>query len=52
MARPLRMELAGALYHVTARGNERKPIYRDDQDRRRFLQRLAAVAGTYRLVVQ
>jgi putative transposase len=33
MARPLRLEFAGALYHVTARGNERKPIYRDAQDR-------------------
>jgi len=27
MARPLRIEYAGALYHVTARGNERKRIY-------------------------
>jgi hypothetical protein len=25
MARALRLEYAGALYHVTARGNERKP---------------------------
>ena len=45
------MELPGALYHVTARGNERKPIYRDERDRRRFLERLCAVAGGYRLVV-
>ncbi len=27
MARPLRIEYAGALYHITARGNERKRIY-------------------------
>jgi len=33
MARPLRIEFAGALYHVTSRGNERKPVYRDDRDR-------------------
>jgi hypothetical protein len=26
---------ASALYHVTARGNEREPIYRDGRDRRR-----------------
>jgi putative transposase len=37
MARPLRVEFAGAVYHVMARGNERKAIYRDDNDRRRFL---------------
>jgi hypothetical protein len=28
MARPLRIEYDGALYHVTSRGNERKPIFR------------------------
>ncbi|HUJ11618.1 MAG TPA: transposase [Verrucomicrobiae bacterium] len=38
MARPIRVEFAGAVYHVTARGNERRAIFRDDQDRRRFLQ--------------
>ena len=37
MARPIRVEFAGAVYHVTARGNERRSIYRDDQDRRLFL---------------
>lgn len=37
MARPLRIEFPGALYHVTARGNERRPIFRDDGDRRMFL---------------
>ncbi|MDH5536850.1 MAG: transposase, partial [Betaproteobacteria bacterium] len=34
MARPLRLEFAGAMYHVTARGNERQRIYLDDEDRR------------------
>ena len=29
MARPLRLEFAGALYHITSRGNERKAIYVD-----------------------
>ena len=33
MARPLRVQFPGALYHVTARGNERKPIFRDERDR-------------------
>lgn len=33
MARPLRIEFAGALYHVTARGNGREDIFLDDRDR-------------------
>ena len=37
MARPIRVEFAGAVYHITARGNERRSIFRDDQDRRLFL---------------
>jgi hypothetical protein len=32
------VEYAGAVYHVTVRGNERKAIYRDDADRLRFLE--------------
>jgi putative transposase len=43
MARPLRIEFPGALYHVTARGNERKPIVRDDLDRELWLLRLERV---------
>jgi putative transposase len=38
MARPIRVEFAGAAYHVMARGNERRAIFVDDQDRRRFLE--------------
>lgn len=38
MARPLRIEYPGALYHLTARGNAQQPIFRDDQDRHAFLQ--------------
>ena len=41
MARPLRIEFAGALYHITSRGNAREPIYLDDYDRHSFLQSLA-----------
>ena len=33
MSRPLRIEFAGAFYHVTSRGDRREPIYRDDEDR-------------------
>lgn len=38
MARPLRVEFAGAVYHVTARGNGGAPIVYDDKDRTRRLQ--------------
>ncbi len=41
MARPLRIEFPGALYHVIARGNERKAVFRDDADREFYLRRLA-----------
>jgi REP element-mobilizing transposase RayT len=41
MARPLRLEFAGALYHVTARGDGREDIYLTDGDRRLFLDLLA-----------
>jgi REP element-mobilizing transposase RayT len=37
MARPLRLAFPGGLYHVTARGNGRQPIFEDDADRERFL---------------
>jgi REP element-mobilizing transposase RayT len=37
MARPLRLDFAGATHHVTSRGNERRPIFRDDVDRAMFL---------------
>ena len=41
MARPLRVEYEGAIYHVTIRGNGRRNIFLDDRDRQRFLDRLA-----------
>jgi len=33
MSRPLRIEYEGAFYHITARGNERKEIFKDDKDK-------------------
>ena len=47
MARPLRIEFDGALYHVTSRGNDRKAIFRDDGDRELFLKTLAQVAERF-----
>jgi hypothetical protein len=40
MARQLRIEYAGAMYHVMARGNQGRPIFDDNLDRRRWLQTL------------
>lgn len=37
MARPLRIELAGGLYHVTSRGDRREDIYFSDADRQWWL---------------
>jgi putative transposase len=41
MPRQVSIEFAGAMYHVMARGNRRKPIVQDDQDRVTFLRTLA-----------
>jgi REP element-mobilizing transposase RayT len=41
MARPLRIEFPGALYHITSRGDRREAIYEDDVDRELFLGVLA-----------
>src|SRR5215204_4163289 len=47
MARLLRVQFPGAIFHVTVRGNERRLIYRDDPDRSRFLERLAESQELY-----
>ncbi len=51
MARPVRIEFEGALYHVTSRGDRREAIYEDDSDRARFLELLGEVAGGFNWVV-
>jgi len=48
MARPLRLEFAGALYHITSRGDRREAIYENDDDRENFLSILGDVCETYR----
>ncbi len=47
MSRPLRIEYPGAVYHVTSRGNEKKPVFKDDQDRENFLNTLQHVNKRY-----
>ena len=47
MARPLRIEFSGALYHVTSRGDRREAIFEDDEDRLLFLRTLAEVVERF-----
>lgn len=51
MTRPLRIEFAGALYHVTSRGDGREDIYLDDNDRECFLEVLSDVCERFNWVV-
>lgn len=47
MARPLRIEFPGAVYHITSRGNEKKEIFRNDHDREDFLNILQRIVSRY-----
>ncbi|GLR11223.1 transposase [Chitinimonas prasina] len=47
MARPLRLEFAGALYHITSRGDRREDIYLAEGDRREFLVLLGQVCERF-----
>ena len=47
MARPLRLELSGAVYHVTSRGDGREDIYLTDDDRIAWLETLSQVCERF-----
>jgi REP element-mobilizing transposase RayT len=47
MARPIRIEYEGAVYHVTIRGNERKSLFKTDADRERFINALSDSVERY-----
>ncbi len=51
MARPLRIEYAGAFYHITSRGNERKDIFKNERDFERFLTYLETAVQRYKAVI-
>lgn len=51
MARPLRIDVAGGFYHVMGRGLERRRIFGDDKDRRRWLERLGELPSRFGVVV-
>ena len=50
MARPLRIEIAGGLYHVTSRGDRREKIYLTDADREIWLEIFGDVCRRYNWV--
>jgi len=51
MGRPLRIEYAGAHYHVTARGNEQKDLFKSQRDREKFLSYLESAVARYGAVI-
>lgn len=51
MSRPLRLEYPGSLWHITHRGNERRPTFYEDADRGRFLAFLAETIRRFKWIV-
>jgi putative transposase len=47
MARPLRIEFPGAVYHVTSRGDRRDDIFTDDEDRHGLLEVVAQALSRF-----
>lgn len=50
MARPLRIEYENAVYHITARGNEKKDIFLDKKDYEKFLFYLGLMWKRYKVI--
>ncbi len=51
MSRPLRIEWEGGFYHITARGNEKRPIFRIEGDFLRFIDRIERMYERYGVVI-
>ena len=51
MARPLRLEFTGALYHVITRGDHQEDIFLSEDDRQDWLVVLGIVCGRFNWVV-
>ena len=51
MARPIRIERVGSWYHITARGNERRAIYRDNRDRQHFCELVGEMVPRFNLAL-
>src|SRR5689334_2023017 len=51
MTRPLRLEFPGSYWHITHRGNERRPTFYRDADRLYFLDLLGEAVGRFKWIV-
>jgi len=51
VARPLRIIYPGAFYHIAARGNEGKAVFRSERDREKFLEYLETASDKYNAVI-
>ena len=51
MARPLRLEHPGAVWHITSRGNNRSDIYLGDEDHLMFLVIFAETVRRFRWII-
>ena len=50
MARPLRIEFPGAVYHITSRGNAKQVIFLDNEDREKLIEILSTVVERFHWV--
>ena len=51
MARPIRIEYPGAFYHVISRGNERRAVFRGDNDYELFLNTLGEASDRFDVLI-
>ncbi len=51
MGRPLRIEYEHAIYHVFARGHRKEHIFRDNFDKKNFLEKLSEVSEKFQILV-
>ena len=51
MARPIRIEYPGAFYHVISRGNERRAVFRGDDDYKLFLSTLEEASDRFDVLI-
>ena len=51
MSRPLRLEHPGAVWHVTSRGNNKMKIYRNDADRKAFLDLVGEAVLRFKWII-
>lgn len=51
MARPLRVEYPGAFYHVIARGNNREKLFKNDRDKKKFIEYLEKAVGRFSIII-